>query len=119
MDVRKLEPGFGEAMKHIEALGMPPEERLTVGIQLARRVGIPRTRSRREQMEMMSQVAQEVQGPVLEQLGKLGIDLSEVRQEPLSNSIFASLTLDQIARVTELPEVQMIRLVRPAHVALS
>jgi len=119
MDMRKLEPGLGEAMKHIEAFGMPPEEQLTVGIQLVRRVGIPRTRSRKEQMEMMSQVAQEVQGPVLEQLGKLGVDLSEVRQEPLSNSIFASLTLDQITRITELPEVQMIRLVRPAHVALS
>lgn len=75
--------------------------------------------SRAQAMELVKQQADTLQAPIMKALEEMEVESSETRQQPLSNSIYCTLDVDQIAVLSHLREVEMIRLVTTENVALS
>ena len=74
---------------------------------------------RSQALEQLKNEVKRLQRDVMEELERLGVDLSKTQQQALSNSISASLTLDQLTAESLLSKVKFIRLSTIDHVVLA
>lgn len=95
------------AGKSLEEIAQEPFE---VTIELLQPLSIPTGMPRQQALEEMERQAEQAQAGVVESLHALGV--TEFERQILSNSIAATLTLDQITEIAKRDDVKIIRLVK-------
>ena len=93
--------------KNLQELTEAPFE---ISIELVQPVTVPKGVSRQQALEQIEQQVEQSQADLVEHLDTFNV--TEFDRQLLSNSIVATLTLDQIGEITQRNDVKMIRLVK-------
>lgn len=101
---RESELAEGKSLEEIA------EELFDVTIELVQPLSIPTGIPRQQVLKEVQQQAEQAQAGVVDSLRVLGI--TEFERLTLSNSIAATLTLDQIQEIAKRDDVKIIRLVK-------
>ena len=116
LEWHKSDPRLIREAQRIEAIGS--DEPLSVIIDCAGHIAAPKGVTRAEALQRIQEETEACQRPVIAELQRLGVAPSDIKQEPLSNSISVSLRLRQLVDITRLDLVKRIRLSTIDHVAL-
>jgi hypothetical protein len=92
-------------------------ERYQVTIELAQAIRPSKGQTRAETLRELERQTHTRQDEVTNLLTSMGV--TDFQALPLSNSIKTSLTIAQIDKIAEHPEVKIVRLVKPERVITS
>ncbi len=92
------------------------QEPFDVTIELVQPLSIPTGMPRQQALKEMQRQAEQAQAGVVDSLRTLGV--TQFERQILSNSIAATLTLDQIQEIAKRGDVKIIRLVKVEKVIL-